>query len=141
MASRIRVSRNFTMAVPRCIRPETARTIGLWLLVQIENRTISGLNETRSSFAPYSARYGKEVKGRMRPVDLKRSGDMLGDMDVVAATSHRIALGFNSDAMAQRAAYHDSLASRRKMPLRRFLGVQQSWIEEVVKRLREGMTF
>jgi hypothetical protein len=135
----IRVSRNFTMKVDRMVSPRTCREIGLGLLVKIENRTISGRDETGHAFTEYSADYGKYVKGRRRPVDLKRSGDMLKDADVLVADGHRILLGFRSDAMDQRAFYHDSDGAHPKMPKRRFFGLSAVWVEDVVRRIRLGL--
>lgn len=134
--SSISVSRNFTLKTDRLITPEACRQIGLELLVKIENRTISGRDEMQTTFTPYSESYARRVKGRRAPVDLKHTGQMLGDMDVLKADGRRIVLGFRSSDMAQRARYHDSLEARRKMPLRRFLGLQPSWVTEVFRRVR-----
>lgn len=136
----IRVSRNFTMKVDRVVSPRTCREIGLGLLVKIENRTIGGRDESGHAFHIYSKAYGMRVKGRRSPVDLKLGNSgMLSDMDVVRADGHHIDLGFRSQAMWQRAQYHDSLEPRKKMPLRRFLGLPTAWVEDVVRRIRLGL--
>ena len=137
--SGIRVSRNFTMKVDRCVSPRTCREIGVGLLVKIENRTLGGRDETGHAFQQYSTPYGPKVKGRMRPVDLKRSGDMLADMDVLRADGQRIVLGFRSDEMDQRAFYHDSNGAHPKMPKRRFFGLSAVWVDDVVRRIRLGL--
>lgn len=139
MAARgsITVTRNFTLRTDRILSPETVRELGLMLLVQIENRTVMrGRDETQQPFQPYSAWYGQSVKGRRAPVDLKRTGAMLADMSVITASSRLLQLGFRSDAMAKRASYHDSLAPRTKMPLRRFLGLQPTWVTQALRTLK-----
>jgi hypothetical protein len=139
----VRVTRSTTLKSPRILTATEARVIGLQLCAKIENRTLSGVDEQRRAFHPYSEDYGTRVKHRLRPVDLRRTGKMLGDLDVVVATSHRIGIGFRSAEAEQRAEYHDGLAGhdgkRGSNPLRRFLGLQPSWIDEIVRRIKSGM--
>lgn len=139
MAARgdIKVTRNFTLRTDRILTPDTVREMGLMLLVEIENRTVTrGRDENQAAFKPYSAWYGTHIKGRRSPVDLKRTGAMINDMAVITASSRLLQLGFRSSAMAQRAAYHDSEAPRTKMPLRRFLGLQPTWITKALRTLK-----
>jgi hypothetical protein len=142
MASHIKVTRNFTLKVDRVLSPASCREMGLMLLVRIENRTLSGRNELGSAFTPYSASYAK-VKGRRSPVDLKRDGTMLKDMDVLTADGHKIELGFRTQEMWQRSRYHDSRAPRKLaangkpiIPLRRFLSVNTAWIRDALRLVR-----
>ena len=142
---RIAVSRNFTFKSARLMTVDTAKAAGLTLCAYIENRTLAGRDETGKAFAPYSPDYAKYVKHRERPVDLHASGEMLGDLDVVVATSRRIGIGFRSAVAEQRALYHDGLAGhdgkRGSNPLRRFMGLQPSWVDAVVRVIRAGIRF
>jgi hypothetical protein len=143
--SRITVSRNFRLTTGRAMSVTTAKECGLYLAAQIENRTRSGRDDLGKSFIEYSDDYAKRVKHRKRPVDLVHTGKMLGDLGVVVATNTRIGIGFTSAEAEQRAEYHDGLAGhdgkRGSNPLRRFMGVQPSWITEVVRRIRTALPF
>lgn len=105
------------------------------LVRNIKARTLSGSDDKGRRFAPLSPAYTK-VKARThpgRPI-LVRTGEMLADFGVVAATSTRAAIGFLSDRSRRIAGYHQS--GTRRMPARPFQRVPEEWARAFRQAIR-----
>ena len=102
------------------------------LLVQrIKTRTKSGISSTGTRFVPYTPAYA-ELKG-VGPsrVTLRRTGEMLDDLDVLSVSNNRIKIGFRSRDMADRAAYNEER--------RPFLNPAPDWIEKLVRGISASL--
>lgn len=116
------------------VSPQAMEEAGLWLAVQVENRTLAGRDEAGQRFKPYSEAYAKWKGVARNAVDLHLSGDMFRSFGVLWASANRVRIGFTSKAMERRARYNEEMG-------RRFLGVDPRWLREVRSRLANGLGF
>jgi hypothetical protein len=135
--ARVRVRSNFKFAdiTKQAATASTMREEGERLAVEIENRTLSGVDEDRRKFAPYSPEYQRREKFGSSTVDLHRTGRMFSDFGVVKANRNGFSLGFRTSKSDQIASYHDE--GTKNMPQRKFIGVPASWVTALLRRIRE----
>jgi hypothetical protein len=139
--SKFKVTRNFRFAdILKDVEPTESdmRRAGEDLADQIRERTTQGLDEDRRKFAPYAAstlaRSAKRSNTRGPIVDLSDTGQMMADLGVVRASRKGFGLGFRTRRSEKLADFHTSGAGR--LPVRRFLGIPQSWINDLIRRLK-----
>lgn len=77
---------------------ELMREVGLLARERVYRRTISGVDEHGSAFAPYSPLYAlrKAQEVGSASVNLQLSGAMLNAMTVIAVTESSVTLGFSA---------------------------------------------
>ena len=125
------VKRNFKFVdLIKMDNPQTVmREAGERLAVQLENRTLSGRDENNRAFKRYSPEYQRRAKFGRSTVDLHGAptSAMWSDFGVVRAHRTGFALGFRSDKSALKAIWHEG-GTTRGLPVRKFLGVPESWI-------------
>lgn len=139
MAKRVRLRGDLNVRLRVSPGAQAMRTEGLKLIVRILNRTASGRDENNRRFEPYSPAYLKRFGG-LKPggvVDLNLSGDMLRALDVLEASETKIRIGFSNADAEVLAGYHDRGAGR--LPVRQFLGIPPSWLDDLVRRLRQSV--
>lgn len=107
---------------------------GVYLAVQLENRTQGGRDEAGNKFRPYTAAYARAKNVARTAVDLTRSGEMFASFGVLWAARNRVRIGFSSAAMERRARYNEGMG-------RKFLGLDPRWLTEVHRRLKNGLRF
>jgi hypothetical protein len=128
---RIKVRRNFSFVKALDDVLPTERDwlgVGEKLTVQIENQTLSGVDENGQPFAPLAQpKYGSDR------ADLHDTGRMFADFGVVRVSRKGFALGFRSKRSADIAGFHQEGTSR--MPARPFLTPNPRWIVDMLRRL------
>jgi hypothetical protein len=131
--ARIKIRRNFAFKdIKLTPGRDTMREVGMHLVERTVRRTKSGRDEDGRAFAPYQS-------GRPGPVDLHDTGQMLDeDYGIGMLTENRVGLGMATARSADIAEKHEQ--GHGNLPVRRFLGIPQSWVREVkqiiMRRLR-----
>lgn len=92
----------------------------------ISTRTDEGVGPEGSAFEPYSDAYKKVREKKGRPparVDLRSTGEMLGDLDVeVNAAEKTSGIFFKSEESVRKARLHQVSGVGKDKVRRRFLG-------------------
>jgi hypothetical protein len=130
-------SRTFRFRDIKFVDRSTMREVGNTIAVRIVNRTLSGKDENNRRFIPYSERYRRRKKtyGRTDVVDLHESGDMLNDLGPTEVTDAKVRVGFTDPDMEYLAKCHDQ--GRGNNPERRFMGIPEAWVRDIVAMIKE----
>lgn len=131
----VRAHANFRLRSIEWSNEVTMKEVGNRIAVRVVNRTLSGLDEDGAPFAPYKAHKGKGRwgKGPSDPVTLHDTGAMLANLGPVDVTQRSVRIGFSDPAQEAKARAHDSGVPRRGLPQRRFLGVPEDWVKEIIE--------
>ena len=119
--------------------PAIMREIGQRLVVNIVRRTMSGKDENNRNFAPYAAstRRRKPTYGGRGGVDLYETGQMLNNLDVTEVTAKTVKAGFTDSEMEARARHH--IEGHGSLPVRAFMGISKSWVDDIIKLIKQRM--
>lgn len=111
------------------------RAQGQALIARAKRRTLSELDDHNRQFKALSPAYAK-TKARTHPgrTILVRTGQMLDDWGLIAATGTMFRLGFTTDRSARIAGYHQR--GTRRMPARRLLGIPNEWSRDIRMAIR-----
>lgn len=115
--------------------------VGRELVRVIENRTKAGKDKNGAPFAPYSDSY-KESDDFMlankskNNVNLKLSGEMLANLNILSASEGTIIIGFRDEEQRAKAHGHQTGANGTgKLPVRDFLGISEDELAEVLRKV------
>ena len=104
----------------------------------IQKRTASGLDKSGNKFKPYSDEYKEsapfKATGQSTAVDLRLSGEMMTEFDVVRVRDNQFALGF--DDAEQRAKAHGHTVGKEggsNVPKREFIGLSKGELESALR--------
>lgn len=115
--------------------------VGREIVRTIEKRTLSGKDKSGNSFYPYSKEYKESMEFRIagkspNNVNLKLTGEMLGDLSVIAIDEKKgqIIIGFEDEQQKAKAHGHIT-GAEGNLPVRDFLGISKSELEDIVSSL------
>lgn len=132
---RIRFGRNFKFRdVTKAIgNDRMMREAGEMLAMRIENRTLSGVDENRRSFIPYTDAYARR-KGERTVTLHGPQSRMFRDFGVVEVGPKRFGLGFRTRLSELKGLVHDQgLGTQPKRP---WAGVPAAWVTELLQFIR-----
>lgn len=122
------------------------RTIGRAAVEEILQQTEAGRDYQGRPFKPYSEGYAerkaKYRAGRMGAnigtgtPDLKVTGRMLNDMQIVGVTARKVTLGFVTARSAELAFYHVESGAGKSRVIRDFFGLTQRFLDATVQRVK-----
>jgi hypothetical protein len=113
--------------------------VGRAIVAQIERRTAKGIDKNGQPFVPYSDEYRESLEFRIArktdTVNLRLSGEMLGDLGVLGVNSStgEILIGFEDSE--QQAKAHGHITGGGTVPKRDFLGVSAEELATIVSKI------
>lgn len=105
--------------------------IGERILSHIRRRTREGLGVNNRPFAGYSRNYEKSGES----VDLRLSGDMMADLEVLSHGPGFIRIGFISSESNDKAAFIQTPRGQKagRQPRREFVGISRSDLNNILE--------
>lgn len=102
---------------------------------RIIERTESGIDKSGHRFKGYSAAY-KKATGKSDPPDLKLTGDMLANIDIIDKSPQTITLGFPDETENAKAYNHTEGIT---VPRRDFFGLPKKELAAIASQFREEL--
>lgn len=117
--------------IPNKYGPSDREQIGERIVSLIRRRTREGLSVNNRPFAGYSKNYEKSGE----TVDLRFSGDMMADLEVLSHGPGFIRIGFISTDSNNKAAYLQSPRGQKagRQPVREFVGIARTDLTRILK--------
>ena len=145
MATRI-TSTGIRFDTLQLVTAPVMREIGKLAVEEILRQTDAGRDYQGRPFKPYSEGYAERKAtyrgGRMGAnvgtgtPDLKVTGRMLNDMQIVGVTPRRVTLGFVTARSAELAFYHVESGAGKSHVIRDFFGLTQRFLDAAVGRIK-----
>jgi len=138
--------RRFKVKIPSDIKPGDREDLAFAVLEFIRDRTDSGKDKNNKSFKKYSDAYKDSldfsIAGKSSKPNLKLSGDMLDDMDIISHRKGQIILGYENGSENNAKADGNITGSYgrpsgNKKHARDFLGITEKDLTNVIKRFRK----
>lgn len=123
-------SQNRIIRIPIDYTAPQRDAIGDRILSRIRRRTREGLDINNNFFRGYSPNYEKDGT-----VNLRESGDMVADLEVLSHGPGFITIGFTSSESNDKASYIQFPRGQKagKQPRRRFVGISASDLNEILR--------
>lgn len=131
-------------------RPDLVTLIGQELIDIMVKRTTSGKDINYSAMAPYSSSYvaSDEFKahGKSRKVNMKLTGEMLADINLINEDPAALKIGFGDTLQSRKAHGHitgmrdnDQIPSKHKPAPRLFFGVSSEDISKITQKYESNV--
>ena len=123
-------SQNKIITIPVAYSPSEREEIGERIVSRIRRRTREGLDINNKLFAGYSPNYDKDGA-----VNLRESGDMVADLEVISHGRGFITIGFTSSDSNDKASYIQNPRGQKagKQPRRQFVGISRSDLNNILE--------
>jgi hypothetical protein len=126
------------LKIPGLSKEQVAK-VAKQIIRTIEKRTASGRDKNGVMFKGYSADYMEskvfEAVGKSTQVDLRLTGEMMTDLDILSSSNGKATIGFPDDEARARAHGHITGANGTgKLPVRDFLGVNNDELASAIRR-------
>lgn len=123
-------SQNKIITIPADYTASQREVIGERILSHIRRRTREGLDINNRLFPGYSPNYEKDGT-----VNLRESGDMVADLEVISHGRGFITIGFTSSDSNDKASYIQSPRGQKagKQPRRQFVGISRSDLNTILE--------
>lgn len=136
----------FRVEIPKAYSSETRQAIASEIVTFVRQRTLQGKDVDGNKFPKYTTEYMKSTNfkaaGKSKKVDLKLSGEMLSELDLVAEKKGELVIGFADDSENAGKAEGNQIGSYGKDPnpskARRFLGINPDDLEKILRKYPEG---
>jgi hypothetical protein len=127
------VSQSKTIFIPNEFTADQREEIGEDIVFHIRQRTESGLSVNNRPFAGYSKNYEKTGT-----VDLRFSGDMMADLEVLSHGPGFIKIGFTDSSSDEKAEWIQKPTGQKagKQPPREFVGIAAKDLNRILDRYR-----
>lgn len=124
-------SQNRIIRIPADYTASQREAIAERVLSKIRRRTREGLDVNNRPFAGYSPNYEKSGES----VDLRQSGDMVADLELVSHGPGFITIGFDSEESNDKAAYVQAPRGVKagRQPRREFVGISQTDLNTILE--------
>lgn len=126
--------------------PAVMTKLGKMAIEDITTLTEAGKDVSGRAFAPYSESYAEwkadyhggsmGAKVGTGSVDLRVSGRMLEDMQIVEASNRKVVIAFASARSAELAFYHVESGAGRSRVIRDFFGLTPMFLRRAVSRIK-----
>lgn len=125
-------SQNSIIRIPEKYNANQRQRIGEDIVRFIRQRTQDGLDINGNFFREYAPTYEKSGQ----PVDLRFSGNMMGDLEVLSHGLGFITIGFLDPESNSKAAWIQRPTGQKlgKQPVRRFVGISQQDLDMILSR-------
>jgi hypothetical protein len=130
----------------KLVDAKVMREIGKLAVDEILRQTDAGRDYQGRAFKPYSEGYADRKAtyrgGRLGAdigtggVDLKVTGRMLNDLQIISTTPRKVVLGFVTARSAELAFYHVESGAGKSHVIRDFFGLTQRFLDEAVRRVK-----
>jgi hypothetical protein len=126
-------SQSKLISIPTGYGPTERKAIGQDIIRTIRRRTRSGLDVNGNLFAGYAKSYEKTGT-----VDLKLSGNMLGDLEVLSHGPGFIRIGFTDSESNDKASWIQRPTGQKagKQSPRKFVGVSENELNNILGNYR-----
>jgi hypothetical protein len=122
---------NRIIQIPERFNVAQRQRIGEDIVRFIRQRTQNGLDINGNFFAPYSKDYEKSGQS----VDLRFSGNMMGDLEVLSHGIGFITIGFLDTESNDKAAWIQSPGGQKSgSAIRKFVGISQEDLNVILDR-------
>lgn len=125
-------SQSKIIEIPQKFGPDDREDIGEDIVAFIRERTQKGLDINNNLFAGYSKFYEKSGE----TVDLRFSGDMMADLEVLSHGPGFIVIGFVDETSNDKARWSQDPygKAKGKRPPREFVGISPKDLSRILKR-------
>lgn len=132
-------------------RPDLVSLIGQEIIDTMVNRTLKGKDINYSSMTaidPYSDSYREsddfKIYGKTRKVDMKLTGEMLADINILESDPAALKIGFGDTLQSRKAhghltgmKYNDQIPYKHKPKPRLFFGVSSKDVNKITDKYKE----
>lgn len=128
------MSQSKTIFIPKEFTSAQRQDIGEDIVFRIRQRTEDGLAVNNRPFAGYAKSYEKHGE----TVDLRFSGDMLADLEVLSHGPGFIKIGFTDRSSDEKAEWIQRPTGQKagKQPPREFVGISAKDLKTILNRYR-----
>ena len=138
--------RRIKLDIPKDIKPKDRKDLAFAILEFIRDRTEAGKDKNNKAFKKYTNAYKDSVDfsiaGKSSKPNLKLSGDMLDDLDLLSDKKGQLLIGYENGSENNGKADGNitgsyGQANGNKKYARDFLGITPRDLTRVIKRFRE----
>lgn len=133
-------SQSFTVQLPKNLSKSERERVGRGIIAHIKSRTARGLDKDNRPFKPYSESYKNSVEfkaaGKGPIVNLKLTGEMLEDLQILKQGEGFVTIGFTKSGNNSKAFYAKDVRNGSRM----FMGINKRDLDFIIETNRNGPT-
>lgn len=127
------------ISIPNSYNSTQREAIGRAIIDRIKQRTTQGLNVNNEPFAPYKQSYRNTDEfqiAKSGTVNLRLTGDMLADLEVLSHGPGFIKIGFVDESSNQKANWIEAPTGQKagRQTPREFVGISQTDLNDILSR-------
>jgi len=139
-----------TISIPSGLTQPFKEELGIRILEEVRARTSRGIDKNSKSFKGYTTEYKAsrdfKIAGKSSSVNIRLTGDLLAELDIISINSSSIVIGYDTGHELAGQAEGNTIGSYGKASgnaskARDFIGLPEKIVNRIVEEMKQEPEF